>query len=56
MNTIKKLIGIILIFLVISIVIYGITSNNYNLAYILLLLIQFFIPILKVEDINDMGR
>lgn len=56
MNTIKKLIGIILIFLVISIVIYGINSNNYTISYSLLLIIQFFIPIIKVKDINDMGR
>lgn len=54
MNFIKQIIGTILIFLVISIVIYGIISSNYILAYSLLLFIQLFIPLLKINDENSL--
>lgn len=48
-NTIKRVIGVIAIIITLGAMIYGFASDNCTLAVLIILVIRFFAPLLKVN-------
>ena len=49
-NTIKRVIGVIAIIIILGAMLYGFVSNNYTLAILIILVIRFFVPLLRVSN------
>lgn len=51
-NFIKRVIGIITIIFTVVCMIYGLTTNNTGIAILGILIVRFFAPLLKVDDLE----
>ena len=49
-NTIKRVIGVIAIIVILGAMLYGFVSNNFTLAISIILVIRFFVPLLRVKN------
>lgn len=49
-NTIKRVIGVIAIIITLGTMLYDFASNNYTLAISIILVIRFFVPLLRVNN------
>ena len=49
-NTIKRVIGVIAIIITLGAMLYGFASNNYTLTISIILVIRFFVPLLRVSN------
>ena len=50
MNTIKRVIGVIAIIITLGAMLYGFASGNCTLAILIILVIRFFVPLLRVNN------
>lgn len=49
MNTIKRVIGVIAIFITLGAMVYGFASGNYSIAIFVILVVRLLIPLIRVE-------
>lgn len=49
-NTIKRVIGVIAMIVVLGAMLYGFASDNCTLAILTILVIRFFVPLLRVNN------
>lgn len=49
-NTIKRVIGVIAIIITLGTMLYGFASDNCTLAILIILVIRFFAPLLRVNS------
>ena len=49
-NTIKKVIGVIAMIVILGAMLYGFASDNCTLAILIILVIRFFVPLLRVNN------
>ena len=49
-NTIKRVIGVIAMIVILGVMLYGFASDNCTLAILIILVIRFFVPLLRVNN------
>ena len=49
-NTIKRVIGVIAMIVILGAMLYGFASDNCILAILIILVIRFFVPLLRVNN------